>query len=84
MESDGPSENGLSFNHQLTYQRDEDGNIIEVNNTGNWTVVVRCNVAGDITGFFGIVTRAEDDGNEVDLGVRVEYIEKKRVERSEA
>ncbi|MGA1872924.1 MAG: MFS transporter [Thermoplasmatota archaeon] len=84
MESDGPSENGLSFNHQLTYQRDEGGNIIEVNNTGNWTVVVRCNVAGDITGFFGIVTRAEDDGNEVDLGVRVEYIEKKRVERSEA
>ncbi|MBN1389678.1 MAG: MFS transporter, partial [Candidatus Thermoplasmatota archaeon] len=80
--SDGPSESGLSFSHQIDYERDEDGEIIEVNNTGTWTVLIECNNAGDVMGFFGFLTREQDPGNDVDIDVRVEYIEKRTVERS--
>jgi MFS family permease len=77
--SDGPSENSLGFNHRITYETDEEGRLIEVNNTGVWEAVISCDDAGDITGFFGVIVRQQDTGNLVDLGIRVEFLQKREV-----
>jgi MFS family permease len=81
VQSTGPGSFGLSFNYQIELERDEDGDPVEVNNTGTWSLIVRCTNAGDITGPLGIFTRQTDQGNAVDVNVRVEFLEKMQVQK---
>jgi hypothetical protein len=83
VDSAGPSSTGLSFNFQITYEIDDEGNPVEVNNSGEWSVVMRCTNAGDIFGPLGIFQRQADTGNSVDLNIRIEFIEKKEITTTE-
>jgi hypothetical protein len=47
--------------------------------TGPFTVIVTCDTAGDVYGFAGIFVRQQDNGNEWDLQVTVDYLVESQV-----
>ncbi len=69
VDSAGPISSG---NLQISYHPSEEG----PSETGEWTVVVRCTDAGDITGLVGILVRQSDTGNEWSLSAKAEYLSK--------